>query len=100
MKAAIFTPVPYMGPAPRGTWPVPTATYSNEVAERSIAYSLEMFELADQTGFDWVTVAEHHFAPMSLTPNPMVMAGAITQRVKRAKVAVLGPTVPILNPVR
>jgi alkanesulfonate monooxygenase SsuD/methylene tetrahydromethanopterin reductase-like flavin-dependent oxidoreductase (luciferase family) len=100
MKAAIFTPVPYMGPAPRGTWPVPTATYSTEVAERSIASSLDMFELADQIGFDWVTVAEHHFAPMSLTPNPMVMAGALTQRVKRAKIALLGANIPILNPVR
>ena len=44
--------------------------------------SLEQFELADELGFDWVTVAEHHFAPMSLTPNPMVMAGALTQRVQ------------------
>ena len=62
--------------------------------------SLEQFEMADQLGFDWVTVAEHHFAPMSLTPNPMVMAGALTQRVKRAKIALLGANIPILNPVR
>src|SRR5262249_11505868 len=100
MKAAIFTPVPYMGPAPRGTWPVATGAYSTEVAERSIPASLEQFELADQLGFDWVTVAEHHFAPMSLTPNPMVMAGALTQKVKRAKIALLGANIPILNPVR
>ncbi|MBV8717282.1 MAG: LLM class flavin-dependent oxidoreductase [Chloroflexi bacterium] len=100
MEAAIFTPVPYMGPAPRGTWPVPTSNFSVEVAERSMATSLAQFELADQLGFDWVTVAEHHFAPMSLTPNPMVMAGALTQRVKNAKIALLGANVPILNPVR
>jgi len=25
--------------------------------------SLEQFELADKVGFDWVTVAEHHYAP-------------------------------------
>jgi alkanesulfonate monooxygenase SsuD/methylene tetrahydromethanopterin reductase-like flavin-dependent oxidoreductase (luciferase family) len=62
--------------------------------------ALDQFELADQLGFDWVTVAEHHFAPMSLTPNPSVLAGALTQRVKRAKIAVLGATVPILNPIR
>src|SRR5439155_19388583 len=61
---------------------------------------LALFELADQVGFDWVTVAEHHFAPMGLTPNPMVMAGALTQRVKRARIALLGATIPILNPVR
>ena len=43
---------------------------ATEVAERSMQTSLEQFELADQLGFDWVTLAEHHFAPMSLTPNP------------------------------
>jgi alkanesulfonate monooxygenase SsuD/methylene tetrahydromethanopterin reductase-like flavin-dependent oxidoreductase (luciferase family) len=100
MKAAIFTSVPYMGPAPRGMWPVPSESFSAEVAERSMETSLEQFELADQLGFDWVTLAEHHFAPMSLTPNPMVMAGALTQRVKRAKIALLGANIPILNPVR
>src|SRR5215472_11953738 len=89
-----------MGRAPRGTWPAPTSDFSVEVAERSMLTSLEQFELADQLGFDWVTVAEHHFAPMSLTPNPMVMAGALTQVVKRARIALLGPNVPILNPVR
>jgi alkanesulfonate monooxygenase SsuD/methylene tetrahydromethanopterin reductase-like flavin-dependent oxidoreductase (luciferase family) len=30
----------------------------------------------------------------------MVLAGALTQIVRRAKIAVLGPTLPILNPVR
>ena len=65
-----------MGPAPEG-WPVPAKDYSAEVAERSMQTSLDQFALADQVGFDWVTVAEHHFAPFSLNPNPMVMAGAI-----------------------
>src|SRR5213076_884863 len=100
MKAAIFTPVPYMGSAPSGTWPVPVTTYQTEVAERSIEASLEQFALADELGFDWVTVAEHHFGPLSLTPNPMVMAGALTQRVRRAKIALLGSNITILNPVR
>jgi alkanesulfonate monooxygenase SsuD/methylene tetrahydromethanopterin reductase-like flavin-dependent oxidoreductase (luciferase family) len=70
------------------------------VAEQSMLWSLEQFELADQVGFDWVTVAEHHFAPMSLTPNPMILAGALTQRVKRATIALLGANLPILNPLR
>ena len=37
---------------------------------------------------------------MSLNPNPMVMAGALTQVVKRAKIALLGPNIPINNPIR
>ncbi|MQA85881.1 MAG: LLM class flavin-dependent oxidoreductase [Streptosporangiales bacterium] len=100
MKAAIFSPVSYLGPAKRGTWPVPAEPYASEAAMHSMQLSLDQFELADEVGFDWVTVAEHHYAPLSITPNPMIMAGALTQRVRRAKIALLGPTVPILNPVR
>ncbi len=100
MQAALFTLVPYLGPAGSGTWPVPAPGYSPETAEQSMGFALEQFELADQVGFDWVTVAEHHYAPMSLTPNPMILAGAMTQRVKRAKIALLGADIPILNPVR
>jgi len=65
-----------------------------------MAWALEQATMADDLGFDWVSVAEHHYAPMSMTPNPMVMAGALTQRVHRAKIALLGSNIPIQNPVR
>src|SRR5437660_8146747 len=100
MKAALFSLVPYVGPTAQGVWPTPAADYASETAGRSMQLSLEQFELADQVGFDWVTVAEHHYSPMSLTPNPMVLAGALTERVKRAKIALLGASIPILNPLR
>jgi alkanesulfonate monooxygenase SsuD/methylene tetrahydromethanopterin reductase-like flavin-dependent oxidoreductase (luciferase family) len=99
VKAALFSSVPYLGEAP-ATWPVPADAYSAEVAMTSMQLALELFQLADELGFDWVTVAEHHYAPLSLTPNPAVMAGALTQCVRRARIALLGPTLPILNPVR
>ena len=63
---------------------------SPEAAEQSMEAALEQFQLADELGFDWITLAEHHYAPLSLTPNPMVMAGAVSQRVRRAKIALLG----------
>src|ERR687883_813165 len=100
VKAAIFSRVPYLGPSVDNVWPVPADSYSSEVAEQSMDEALEQFQLADELGFDWVTVAEHHYAPFSLTPNPMVMAGALTQRVRRAKIALLGANIPIQNPVR
>jgi alkanesulfonate monooxygenase SsuD/methylene tetrahydromethanopterin reductase-like flavin-dependent oxidoreductase (luciferase family) len=99
MKAALFNPIRYGGPAPAG-WPVAPRAYDLDIGQRSILGGLENLRLADEIGFDWVTVAEHHYAGFSLTPNPMVLAGALTQVVKRAKIALLGPTVPILNPVR
>jgi alkanesulfonate monooxygenase SsuD/methylene tetrahydromethanopterin reductase-like flavin-dependent oxidoreductase (luciferase family) len=35
-----------------------------------------------------------------LTPNPLVMAGAVSQATSRAKIALLGPLLPLANPVR
>ena len=99
MKAAFFSSVFYLAQAPGG-WPAASTGYSPQEARRSMLTALEQFRLADEVGFDWVTVAEHHYGPMGLTPNPMVFAGALTQVVKRAKIALLGPNVPILNPVR
>ena len=100
MKAALFCTSRYMGKAPEGVWPLPGEYCSPDIAMRSMATTLEQFKLADAFGFDWVTVAEHHYSSFSMTPNPMVLAGALSQIVRRAKIAVLGPTLPILNPVR
>ena len=100
MKASLFCTTRYDGPASHTVWPAPGDTYSAEWAERSMQRTLDQFRLGDELGFDWVTVAEHHFAPFSMTPNPMVMAAALAGVVKRAKIAVLGPDIPILDPVR
>lgn len=99
MKASLFCRAPYMGPAPQG-WPVSAESYSPEIATQSMDTALEQFRLADEIGFDWLSVAEHHFSPMSMTPNPMLMAGVLTQVARNSKIAILGATVPILNPVR
>lgn len=99
MKAAFFSAVFYTGPAPGG-WPTPADRYSKADAGATLDAALAQFRLADEIGFDWVSLAEHHYGPFGLTPNPMVFAGALTQVVKRAKIALLGPTIPILNPVR
>ena len=100
MKASLFCTTRYDGPASHTEWPAPTDTYLAEWGELSMRRTLEQFQLGDELGFDWVTVAEHHFAPFSMTPNPMVMAAALVGVVKRAKIAVLGPDIPILDPVR
>jgi alkanesulfonate monooxygenase SsuD/methylene tetrahydromethanopterin reductase-like flavin-dependent oxidoreductase (luciferase family) len=100
VKATLFSRVPYMGPAPASGWPVPAVSWSPGAALASVEAALEQFQLADELGFDWITLAEHHYAPLSLTPNPAVMAGAVSQRVRRARIALLGANLPTLNPVR
>lgn len=100
MKLSLFCNCRYLGPSEGVGWPVPADDYSPEAAEYSYETALSQAEMVDQLGWDWVSVAEHHYAPFSIAPNPMVLAGAVTQRVKRAKVALLGPDLPILNPIR
>jgi alkanesulfonate monooxygenase SsuD/methylene tetrahydromethanopterin reductase-like flavin-dependent oxidoreductase (luciferase family) len=60
----------------------------------------EQLRLIDDLGFDWVSVSEHHYSPRILTPSPLLYAAAATEVVKRAKIAVLGPLLPLSNPVR
>lgn len=100
MKAALFCTTRYGGPSKKGVWPVPADEYSAEIAQKSYQRTLSQIRLGDEAGFDYITVAEHHFAPFSMSPNPHILAGALTQVVKNAGLALLGPDVPILNPVR
>jgi alkanesulfonate monooxygenase SsuD/methylene tetrahydromethanopterin reductase-like flavin-dependent oxidoreductase (luciferase family) len=100
MKAALFSPCTYAGPTVPSGWPVPATVYSSAASQQTFQTAIEHSRLADELGFDWVTVAEHHFTPFCITPNPMVLAGALTQVVRRAKIALLGANIPILNPVR
>src|SRR5919206_4377315 len=107
MKVCVSTLMPYQAPAPSverlsnpmGPWPTPTADFDPNLGVRSTAAELDLLQLADQLGFDWVAVTEHHFLPR-LSSAPMVLAGALSQRIRRARVAVLGPTLSILNPLR
>ena len=98
-QASFCSPVFYGGSVASG-WPTPSDGYLAEEAARSMSTSLAQFKLADDLGYDWVALTEHHFGPFSLTPNPTVFAGAMTQVVKRAKIALLGSLVPMLNPIR
>ncbi|MGH2610135.1 MAG: LLM class flavin-dependent oxidoreductase, partial [Tepidiformaceae bacterium] len=81
-------------------WPVPPDLCDRETASASLNLVLDQFQLADELGFDWVSVSEHHYAPRLMTPNPIVLAAAASQRTRNVKIALLGPLVPLVNPVR
>lgn len=101
MKLSFLAAASYEGHVPdRSTWPVPPEACDPTIASRSLTQNLELARRADELGFDWVSVSEHHYAPIMLTPNPLVWAGALTQVVRRAKIALLGPILPLNNPVR
>jgi alkanesulfonate monooxygenase SsuD/methylene tetrahydromethanopterin reductase-like flavin-dependent oxidoreductase (luciferase family) len=81
-----------------GSW----ITYSNsnydpkKGAELYHRYLDEM-ENADRLGFDCVVLNEHHQTAYGLMPAPGILAGALARSVKRAKIAILGRALPLLN---
>src|ERR687896_1794690 len=83
-----------------GDWPTPPELFDPAIGQRTFDDFLEGAALADELGFDWVSVSEHHFTPLILTPSVAPIAGALSQVVKRARIALLGPLAPPNNPVR
>jgi alkanesulfonate monooxygenase SsuD/methylene tetrahydromethanopterin reductase-like flavin-dependent oxidoreductase (luciferase family) len=101
MKFSIFNAMPYgriNGAVDR--WPVPNLAFDPTVGMQAAERCLDEVEIEDELGFDWIACAEHHYSPGSLTPSVTVLASALTQRVKRAKIAILGALIPLNNPVR
>lgn len=101
MKVSFLGACTYGGPAPGfEVWPAPPSYCDRQIASQSMRRSIDNCRRAEELGFDWVSVSEHHYAPLMLTPNALVLAGALTQALTRAKIALLGPLLPLVNPVR
>ena len=58
---------------------------------------LDELELGDELGFDGICVNEHHQTAYGMTPAPDVLAGALSRRTSKAKIAVLGRALPIID---
>jgi alkanesulfonate monooxygenase SsuD/methylene tetrahydromethanopterin reductase-like flavin-dependent oxidoreductase (luciferase family) len=81
-------------------WPVPPSYHDPRIAMQSYQEGLEECEFAEELGFDWISLSEHHYSGNRTTPNPAVMAAAVAERCKRARIALLGQLLPLNNPVR
>ena len=99
MKASLLCGVHYAGAAAHRPGVLPNACDPN-VAQESFERWLGYAAMADELGFDWISVSEHHYSPLILVPSTGPLAGALTQIVRRARIALLGPLVSINNPVR
>ena len=99
MKASLLCGAHYAGASAHRPGVLPSAC-DPHVAQESFDRWLGYAARADEMGFDWVSVSEHHYSPLILVPSVGPLAGALTQIVRRARVALLGPLVSINNPVR
>ena len=58
-------------------WPVPPSFQDPKISMRSYQEGIEECEFAEEMGFDWVSLSEHHYSGNRTTPNPAVMAAAV-----------------------
>jgi alkanesulfonate monooxygenase SsuD/methylene tetrahydromethanopterin reductase-like flavin-dependent oxidoreductase (luciferase family) len=101
MKFCFFNFMPYTDiESTSEGWPVPTRTFDAKRASVFYRTYVDMMVFAEECGFDWIGVNEHHFSPYSLMPNCNVMAGALVYPTKNVKIAILGNLVPLANPIR
>src|ERR1700731_328438 len=60
--------------------------------------TLDELEFAAASGYDGICVNEHHQNAYGLMPSPNIIAGALTQRTTKVKIAVIGNALPLYNP--
>jgi alkanesulfonate monooxygenase SsuD/methylene tetrahydromethanopterin reductase-like flavin-dependent oxidoreductase (luciferase family) len=101
MKVSYFETAHYRAPRPApAEWPVPPAAYDRDAGIAAYRGMIERLQFVEELGFDWISLAEHHYSPHRLTPAPVVSAAHLAAASHRIKIAVLGPIVSQSNPVQ
>jgi alkanesulfonate monooxygenase SsuD/methylene tetrahydromethanopterin reductase-like flavin-dependent oxidoreductase (luciferase family) len=77
---------------------IPNRLYDPVKGQELYREYIDTLAYADELGFDGICVNEHHQNAYGLMPSPNVIAGALTQRTKRARIAVIGNALPLYNP--
>src|SRR5512135_3551765 len=68
--------------------------------ESVYARSLERIEIMDETGYDAVWLAEHHFSGYSVCPSVHMMATMAAARTKRMRIGTAVSLAPFYHPLR
>ncbi|HEY7834789.1 MAG TPA: LLM class flavin-dependent oxidoreductase [Ktedonobacterales bacterium] len=74
---------------------LPNSIYDPEKGHALYNRYFDEIERADKLGWDSVIVNEHHQNAYGTMPSPNIMAAVLTQRVKRAKIGIVGNALPL-----
>jgi len=64
------------------------------------ATALERFQIMDETGYDCVWLAEHHFSSFSVCPSVHMMGTWAAARTKKLRIGMAVSLAPFYNPLR
>jgi alkanesulfonate monooxygenase SsuD/methylene tetrahydromethanopterin reductase-like flavin-dependent oxidoreductase (luciferase family) len=93
--------MPYTAIEDTGTdWPVSNEEFDPALGKKFYDDYIDHLVFAEECGFDWIGFNEHHMSPYGLMSNPNLIGAALVQRTKRAKIAIIGNLIPLLNPIR
>ena len=83
------------------SWPYgdQPSDYRPELAAQLFEQHLQEYAAAEALGYDTVFLAEHHFSPYNLTPNPFLMLAALAQRTSTIRMGVMISVLTFHNPV-
>ncbi|WP_052887418.1 LLM class flavin-dependent oxidoreductase [Thermogemmatispora carboxidivorans] len=74
---------------------LPNSIYDPEKGHALYNRYFDELERADKLGWDSVCVNEHHQNAYGTMPSPNIMAAVLTQRVKRARIGIIGNALPL-----
>jgi alkanesulfonate monooxygenase SsuD/methylene tetrahydromethanopterin reductase-like flavin-dependent oxidoreductase (luciferase family) len=77
---------------------LPNALYDPVKGQELYHEYINTLAYAEELGFDGICVNEHHQNAYGLMPSPNLIAGALTQRTRKARIAVIGNALPMYNP--
>lgn len=100
MKTCFLGTGGYTGKVAFRGWPTPPELCDRQEAAKSVENAIRQYRMAEEAGFDWISISEHHYSPTLITPNPIVLGAAVARETSRVKIAMLGPLIPLINPVR
>jgi alkanesulfonate monooxygenase SsuD/methylene tetrahydromethanopterin reductase-like flavin-dependent oxidoreductase (luciferase family) len=61
---------------------------------------LEQCVYAEELGYDFVWIAEHHGSDYGVVPSPAILGAAIAERTERVRIGVGVSVLPLLHPLR
>ena len=82
----------------KASWVVyPNSNFDPKVGHYLYNTYLDELEMGEQLGFDGLCVNEHHQTAYGMMPSPNVLAGALSRRLKKATIGVIGRALPIVD---
>jgi alkanesulfonate monooxygenase SsuD/methylene tetrahydromethanopterin reductase-like flavin-dependent oxidoreductase (luciferase family) len=76
---------------------LPNSYFDPKLGQQLYQRYLRELELADELGFDGICVNEHHQTAYGLMPAPNLIAAVLARSTQRAKIAILGRALPLVN---